>query len=378
MTVYILYFNTISSSDIKVLLITIFSVGILVLGGIHFQNNALYRNFISNKVMTGIGKISFSLYMWHQIVFAFSRYLLGEIKVNHAILLSALVILLSIMSYYLIENPFRNKQIIKIKPLLIILSLFFVMITGTSFYVYVIGGIIKDVPELGLTKSDLPEKLNFFDRQNNIHIQYNHNVRIMDKDFSSSDKVKILVLGNSFARDFSNILLESSFKDKIELSYSELDYFIKNKQNEKILTRFDEADFIFYSNAPTKHTFQRLKSDYKIDTNKIWIIGGKNFGNSNGIHYNRKNKLENCNEYRTLIKKEVLELNYRLKDKWGDRYIDLIGLIVNSEGKILVFTPDCKFISQDTLHLTKFGASFFANLLESKLLEILNLKVSIK
>jgi hypothetical protein len=185
-----LFFDSTESNDIKVLTTTILTAGILVLGGLHFENNSLYKVLISNKVFTGIGKISFSLYMWHQIVFAFARYfLVEEITLNYAVILSLTVLVLSIISYFAIENPFRNRTTLKTKPLLIIVSFSFLLITGASLFIYVIGGNIKDVPELGINNSNLPSQLNFFSSQSNINIQYNEDIRALDKPFSDSDKI---------------------------------------------------------------------------------------------------------------------------------------------------------------------------------------------
>lgn len=369
--VFLLFFNSINSNDIKVLTTTIVTAGILVLGGFHFENNSLYRVLISNKLFTGIGKISFSLYMWHQIVFAFSRYfLLDEITLNYAIVLSIVVFILSILTYFTIENPFRNRSIIKTKPLLTIVGFSFLIITSASLYVYMVGGNIKNVPELGINKSNRPTQLNFFSSQSNINIQYNEDIRALDKPFSDNkqgiaikcDKYKVLVIGNSFGRDVANVLLESSFKDSIEVRYSDL----VSKSDDELKNRFNNADFIFFgSNYPSKE----LIAKYNIDMNKVWIIGTKDFGNSNGIHYNRK--IEDYSKYRTFMKTGVLESNQNLKKEWGEKYIDLIGLIADPRGKVLVFTPDGKFISQDTVHFTKFGAMFFARLLDIKFREIM-------
>jgi peptidoglycan/LPS O-acetylase OafA/YrhL len=357
---FILYSNSSLGNDNKILLVTALTSGILILGKVHFAKNATYRALLSNKVFRGIGKISFSLYLWHHIVFAFSRYfLLEKITFKYAAILSIFVVLLSILSFYLIENPFRNKKLLKTRRLLIITSLTCAIITISSLYVYVVGGIIKDVPELGISMANRPAQLNFFDSRNNINIQYNENVRALDKPFSQkSGQIRILVIGNSFGRDVSNILLESTFKDKIELRYSDL----VSKQSEKELkSRFQNADFIlFASNYPTKN----LIRTYNINMNKVTIVGTKDFGNSNGIHYNRK--IEDYENYRTLMKTGVFEQNSKAKKEWGEKYIDLISLIADPVGRVLVFTPDGKFISQDTVHLTKFGAKFFAKLLENK------------
>ena len=67
-----------------------------------------------------------------------------------------------------------------------------------------------------------------------------------------------------------------------------------------------------------------------------------------------------------------LELNKSLKENWKHNYIDLIDLIIDNDQKVPVFTNDCKFISQDTRHLTKAGAQFFADILEKRPDFILN------
>lgn len=368
--VFLLFFKTITSNDVKLILVTIFSAGVLVLGEFHYQNDTFYKKVLTNRLLVGVGKISFSLYMWHQIIFAFARYcLIEEMTVSYALLLIVLVIVLSISTYYFIEKPFRDRSFIKTKPLLIIVGSLFLITSVGSFYVYAIGGIIKDVPELGLKASSLSGELNFFDSQNNIHIKYNEDIRALDKGFVQNEKIKVLVIGNSFARDFTNVLLESSFNNKIELSY--FDYHNK-KSNKETIARFNDADFIFIANdfLFTKKLFKELELEYKIDSKKIWVVGTKDFGNSNGVFYNKKNESDDCSKYRTFMKKDISDLNNRLKDEWGSRYIDLIALVADSQNKVLVFTPDCKFISQDTVHLTKYGASFFAVLLEKKLLKL--------
>ncbi len=106
----ILLFKIPFGNDIKILIVTFLTTIILVIGSIHFNVNGLYKSITTTKAITFIGKISFSLYMWHQIVFAFSRYLVvEEFSFQNSVLVILLVFLLSILSYYTIENPFRNK-----------------------------------------------------------------------------------------------------------------------------------------------------------------------------------------------------------------------------------------------------------------------------
>ena len=370
--VLLLYFSFINNYEIKAILTTITTASILVLGALHFENNQIYKTVISNKVLTKIGKISFSLYMWHQIVFAFSRYFLIEkITFKYTLVLLPIILLLSILTYYTIENPFRHKKTIPTKSLLIITGLSFLLITGASLYVYAIGGIIKDVPELGITKNNRPQQLNMFNGNNNINSKYNDDVKNFEVPFTEINNIKVLVIGDSFARDFSNILLESSLKERIELCY--ISDPLLNNDTQKSLNR---ADYIFYASfpAPTKKRIHMQFKHLNLNSNKLWIVGTKDFGNSNGIFYNKKSKENHCQEYRTFMKKGVFNINIELKKEWGNRYIDLIGPIIDSEKKVFVFTPECKFISQDTRHLTKYGARFFSNILEVKLKKIIKTK----
>ncbi len=364
MLVFLLFFKLIISNDLKILFTVILTASILVLGDLHFQNNSLYEALLSNKVFRGIGKISFSIYMWHHIVFAFSRYvLIEEISFYHAIILILLVVILSIASYFFIENPFRKKNFIKTKALLLVVSIAFLFLTTASLYVYMKGGIIKDVPELGISTSNNIAQL--IESQSNINIKYNEDIRILNEPFTKTHKVKVLVIGNSFGRDVANIILESSVKDWLELRYSDLIL----KSDDELITRCRNADLIFFgSDYPTEN----MKSKYSIDMNKVWVFGLKNFGYCNGIHYN--SKIKNYSTYRTSMKTGILERNDDFKNQWAERYIDLIELVADAEGRVLVFTPQGKFISQDTGHFTKFGAAYFAELLDSKLKEIIHLK----
>jgi peptidoglycan/LPS O-acetylase OafA/YrhL len=363
-------------NDIKIILVTLITTGVLVFGDIHFEKNRIYKNIFSNKLISEIGKISFSIYMWHQIVFSFARYIrVNEITWGISIILLIITLLLSIGSYTLIENTFRNRKLWKTKSVLIFLSLSFILITGSSFYVYSIGGVVKDVPELGLKYKLFPEKMNFLSSTDNIQIHYNEAVRSYDKTFSKTDKIKVLVIGNSFGRDFTNVLLESSFIDTLEVRYFDSHRVLTDST---IVNTLNKADYIFISikGGINKDFITNIEEKFKftISQEKIMIAGEKDFGYSNGINYNSINSTSfNPITYRTDMKKGVFERNNELKSIWGTQYIDLIELISDSKGMVLVFTPDSKFISQDTVHFTKFGAIFYARLLEKKLISMLNI-----
>ncbi len=66
---------------------------------------------LANKLFVGIGLISYSLYLWHQPLFAFLRMkTVGEPSEYMFITATVVAFILSIFSYKYIETPFRNKK----------------------------------------------------------------------------------------------------------------------------------------------------------------------------------------------------------------------------------------------------------------------------
>lgn len=354
------------NNDLKILTVVIVTLGILVIGGFYYNRDTLYKSILTNDLIMGIGKISFSLYMWHQIVFSFYRYVfLDKSNVVHQIILILITVILSVLSYFFIEEKFRNRNFISTKRLMISVVLFFVFVTSSSFYVYAIGGVIRDVPELGIKKSSI-ETYNFFDKHNNINIQYNERIKEKDIAFTPSTNKRVLVIGDSFARDFVNILLESPFKNQLEVSYCDHESLDSRKS---LQARISKADYVFIAtnrNFSRKIYYDFYEKVYKIDLSKVWVVGIKDFGISNGFFYNQDPKSKSF-QRTTRMKTGVLEMNNYMQDQWKSKYINLIDLVSDSEDKVLVYTPDNKFISQDTTHLTRFGAIYFSELLEESL-----------
>ncbi len=69
----------------------------------------LSRFLLSNRLMTYIGKLSYSLYLWHWPVIVFSGYLILKPTWQEYFLISLLIITLSLIAHYLIEKPMRYK-----------------------------------------------------------------------------------------------------------------------------------------------------------------------------------------------------------------------------------------------------------------------------
>ena len=69
------------------------------------------KTFLSNRAVVFVGKISYSLYLWHWPLLAFAHYLLGkEVAPQVLVIVVILILLFSLASYYLIEQPLRHRQ----------------------------------------------------------------------------------------------------------------------------------------------------------------------------------------------------------------------------------------------------------------------------
>lgn len=76
------------------------------------QNN-IVKLCLSNKAIVFIGKISYSLYLYHWIFIALAYYITGEKQINNQSIAIAtvLTIIFSTLSYYLIEQPIRKSKL---------------------------------------------------------------------------------------------------------------------------------------------------------------------------------------------------------------------------------------------------------------------------
>lgn len=68
------------------------------------------RKLLSFRYFVGIGLISYSLYLWHQPIFAFWRhYANTETTLMQMLILTLLCFPLAYLTYYFVETPFRSK-----------------------------------------------------------------------------------------------------------------------------------------------------------------------------------------------------------------------------------------------------------------------------
>lgn len=317
------------------------------------SGNRLTTLLLENPVCRWIGLASFSLYMWHQLVLAFYRYLLGaEISLGAGLCLLALMFVLSALSYYLVEQPFRNKRRVKTPVLLSTLAAVFLLTGGVSLWLVARAGVWRDVPELGIERDHI---------QRQMHNAYNGSIHAYQRDFAGDAPRQVLLVGNSLARDWANVLLESPYANELELQYRE------TLLAPGLDAAAEQADVIFLADIAHAQARELLASQW----DKVYFVGYKNFGSNNGVYYNYHG-----GDYlaqRAKVDPVLWRFHEQQRELWGERYIDLLAEVADAEQTVPVFTPEGRFISQDTRHFTIDGARYFAGLMQEELGRLLEL-----
>ena len=91
--------------------------------------------FLSIRLLTYIGLISYSLYIWHYPIISISKFVNLEILHNKFFLVF-ISILAAIISYHLIEKPFRNKKFLKQRTIFIASAIGIFLFSSAGYYIY--------------------------------------------------------------------------------------------------------------------------------------------------------------------------------------------------------------------------------------------------
>lgn len=329
---------------------------VVALSAVLIMSSATLENKVTgNSVLAKIGAASYSIFVWHQVLLAFYRYTISnEFTVISYLLFLAVVALLSWFTYSFIEQRTsiwlkagRGKVAFYIITLLV-----FIGLNGYAGYIYLQAGVVRDVPELYIEKNNI---------HRGMHAEYCDRAYLYDKPFET-DKQHWLVIGNSFGRDFVNVILESEIADKVEVSY------IYGRQFKKLenAIRFKAADMVFVSSLGID---EELIAEVEVQciingvsSEKVIVVGEKNFGECNGQFYIKRHS-KDYYSLRTGVDNHYLIKNKQLSSLYGRRYLDLFALVIDQKGTVPVFTPDHHYISQDCEHFSKGGAVLYGQLI---------------
>jgi len=357
-----------------------------------FLNNKSFFYFLfTNKLIIFFGLISYSLYLWHQPLFALYRiYFINEPKFYEYLLLIILAIIIAFFSWKYIEKPFRNRSFLSKNKIFILFLLISFLIIIFNFFGINSNGFnkIKFIEnKLGDKKEIIINKP--IETSQIINLQKQFLKLDIEKFKSPNNHRKILFIGDSHARDIyiSTKLNEEYLIDydfyKLTLGNNCL-FFLEQKKNSRKKECEEEFDFILknkslinnsdyiiismrYYDDPT----ERLKNfinKLKLKKSKIIIVGARNeFYKPVNLALNLvlrgKNKLFNETKLFLNRKNHTDGYNDKLMNFSQDnkiKFLDTFKISCNANLKKCDFYDEnYKLYYYDYGHWTKEGAKFF-------------------
>jgi peptidoglycan/LPS O-acetylase OafA/YrhL len=343
---------------------------------IWFSNkDELFTKILSTRLFVGIGLISYSLYLWHYPIFVFSAKL-NILKGNifFELLMGLFILILSTVSYYFIEKPFRGTKI-KFKKVFVILFLKFLLVLSISVYF--------------LNLKFHPFQTKYLDDNRNFKLNYNYN--------NFSDKKNVFIIGNSYADDLLNIFSNNkrlvddyyfytALPDNLDTNYQIecLDDFFKEKKLicrknlfSFLHTQYKKSNYIvfverFYEGKTyLSDDFDKIAKFLKKDKKKfIVFLDDLEGADMLDIFIHRKGRLPNLYELEKL-ENEFFEkvVNWKknqlkkVKDKLSKNNIKFLTrselFCDYSEKKCHLIKNDNK-LYKDYGHITNNGANYFS------------------
>ena len=347
-----------------------------------------YR-LLSLKGFVLIGLISYSAYLWHQPLFAFTRHYLPT-EPSHTLMLalSAVTLPLSYLSWKYVETPFRDKHKFTRKHIFTLATI--VAVAACLFGAF---GIMKN----GNLYRYSEEDMKIFGSQE----AYNEYVWAFkderdEQPFTDSGALKILVVGDSNSADLMNILhnIEGDFEfsslrvnsgcGNLYLPRSRFEENIPPKERFKCLrgnnddltdkkhgNLFRDADVVFMATAwkdweidLLPESLEKLKAQYG---DKFVAFGIKR------IRYSPKELLRVAAEKRPDVRVDArhdnIAFNNRIAAIEGMRFVDPFSLFCE-DFKCPVVNEDNMVLLYDGFHLTPAGAEYLSRNFPKKFLSL--------
>ena len=266
--------------------------------------NNLINKILSSFIFVKIGLISYSLYLWHFPILAFARNRGKALSDFDKLELIGLTVILSLLSYFLVEKPFRKRNLNFKIFLIIILS----CVSFFAFFNY------QSVKTKGF-ENRLHVFLKKTQRVLLEHAIEDKNGMCFDRtkdfcNFNENSKTNVILVGDSHTGVLSNILHKRTKLKKIN-------YISMNRgtciylPNFKKINKIDKQEF-FNCTLKSKKTIDKMISS---NPNSIIVLGGdfKAHFNNNDKNWKYENDL-NIDPLTGYIKsiKKLLNNDYKV------------------------------------------------------------------
>jgi len=363
------------------------------------SKDELVGKVLGSKPFVWVGLISYSAYLWHFPIFAFSR--VGKEPTNYdKFEWIALTLILSILSYFLVEKPFRARVLFKAKTFIVIILASLVLVSTAAYLVISTDGFVDRFPKsVGFDKYELDnEKL----RKQSWTL-----LRKREKENPNFLNVenKILLVGNSHAKDFYNALVQNGYVNsemdvlrgglpQIRCANEKIDSYAPIRNNFYSSRQWIESTTLIISTrylrgkCKGKDKNQAESNDIdglaflikraKLDGKRVVVLGNTiEFGkvgnkwvadyvydlhNDGDAAYRTDEIFSEANRLLWTVRNNVTDKNKKIAaiaSKFNVPYFDKVPLVCNNNNKTCAaFTEDGHKISYDYGHWTIDGARF--------------------
>ena len=345
--------------------------------------DSLGNKFLSLYPLRFIGVISFSAYLWHQPIFSFNKIIgIFDNYIGNILLMITAIFILSFFSWRYIEQPFR-KRLFSDRLSYISLAILFVLIFSMSLI-----GYTTKLANQKYSNEDLPiisvTRVEANSYQRHISRPYEN------KKFNNDNALpKLLFIGDSFSRDFLNIINETVGLGFADISvrgisnecgpfllYGEskahvdslIDSIYCNRydrfQSENMMSTIKNADVIVLASHWHKYATDFIQEHVdnirQIGSAKVILVGPKGFGNINQYDILKLNAAERST-YMLNVSDDLFYINNEFSKIKNATYIDIMKYVCKPLLGCRVLTDKHDLISFDGGHLTKSGAVYLGD-----------------
>ncbi|AWI54459.1 hypothetical protein DEH84_14275 [Aquabacterium olei] len=306
---------------------------------------------LASKIAVAVGLVSYSAYLWHQPLFAFARILSHE-KPSDALMfgLCFATIALAYVSWRWVEQPFRRSG----SPFgrrFIFTGAFLGSLAFSAFGLFLHFG--KGIPERVFADSSVTRA--------GMYIGYNERAFERKVEYFQREGVsRVLVHGNSYARDFLNMNLEVFDTGSIEFVYRDDFAPCLDKLEGRSARLYEQADVIVYASGgmgPEVACAQRNAAIANAAGKRIFYLGGKHFGyNLNWLA-------------RVPQAERVLQTNAVVPAAWDEAsqlratvpqeiFLPIYERVIVQDRRMPITDEMGRILSPDRVHLTRDGAVY--------------------
>lgn len=337
-----------------------------------------------------IGLVSYGFYLWHFPVFAFGRVLNETPELSDKAAWMIATLSFTIANYVWIEKPFRSRERVGVKTLAYTLSFAVGLIVTACLVINSTNGAVGrfsiEIQRFaGLSKESDQRFIDY------VNAYYKHDVE--NKRFTGKKPRKILLVGDSYSKDFYNVLKEANVADRHEIVAHYIPSICQNVVasraetaevldamgkgsckatqrvgHSKLDEKIRQADAVIIASAwneiTMKYAGELVSAIHALGVDNVLIVGRKQFGTLSARDL-LTGDIAFLSNRRFPVSPERFAISEYMRAEGLANYLDLYGIACANQPDCRLASPEGFIMSLDGSHLTREGAQFIAKKLGS-------------